>query len=75
MTNETRSTEEIKASLRRNNDHRTRAISDREFFVIMGDWDKVGQAQRDVKIYDALNDQFLDEYLYARSLEEKEATK
>lgn len=72
MTNETRTIEDIYASLRRNNEHRQAAITARDFYAIVEDWDNVDIAQRDVKIYDELNDRFLDEYLYARSLEEKE---
>lgn len=72
MTNETRTIEDIYASLQRNNAHRAKAISDREFYAIVEDWDRVEVAQKDVALYDDLNNRFLDEYLYARSLEEKE---
>ena len=69
MTNESRTIEEIDASLRRNNAHRAQAIADRTFFTIVEDWDNVEIAQKDVTLYDSLNDRFLDERLYARSLE------
>lgn len=69
MTNETRTIEEIDASLRRNNAHRSKAIADRTFFTIVEDWDNVEIAQKDVTLYDMLNDRFLDERLHARSLE------
>lgn len=72
MTNETRTTKEIQESLRRNNGHRAKAIADREFYAIVEDWDRVEVAQKDVALYDDLNNRFLDEYLYARSLEESE---
>lgn len=69
MTNETRTIEEIDASLRRNNGHRSQAIADRTFYTIVEDWDNVEIAQKDVALYDTLNNKFLDERLYARSLE------
>lgn len=69
MTNETRTIEEIDASLRRNNRHRSQAIADRTFYTIMEHWDQVEIAQKDVALYDSLNDRFLDERLHVRTLE------
>lgn len=67
MTDQTRTIEEIEASLWRNNRHRTQAIAARDFFTIVEDWNQVEVYQRDVAIYDSLNDRFLDELLAARA--------
>jgi acid stress-induced BolA-like protein IbaG/YrbA len=69
MTNESRTIEEIDASLRRNNMHRAQAVADHTFFSIVEDWPHAEQVQRDIDLYDMLNDRFLDERLHARSLE------
>lgn len=72
MTDQTRTIEEIDASLWRNNRHRTQAIASRDFFTIVEDWDQVEVYQKDVALYDSLNDRFLDERLHVRSLEVSE---